>query len=289
MKSGVSFYLDRFIKKGTSLECSVFQAAALDTWNRIGFSRSRFFLKIHEATITQNLVYELILLKEQMGLSYRIFEATEEFRNGNDLEILVRTSTGNYFPFAVQAKIIYHNTIKGQRDLSNGTYFQLPHEVRGVPQINLLLDYAEDNKMVPLYLLYNYVQSSLPLGNLCGIEFNLSQYGCSILHAQTLLIDSFMQASKLRRNINFTELHPFFAYPWFILTCCFQFYKREEILQFYGMDIPTSKISDFTDNDIGRSQQWRELNYETLISQNVEKNEKLTIKKFSPRFRIMIG
>jgi len=45
-------------------ECDVFMAAALDTWYRIRFSRTKPGFKIHETTLTQNLIYELNLFSD---------------------------------------------------------------------------------------------------------------------------------------------------------------------------------------------------------------------------------
>jgi hypothetical protein len=75
----------------------------------------------------------------------------------------------------------------------------------------------------------------------------------------------------------------------FILTCCFKSYNRKQILEVYGLNIQTSNIVDLTDNDRSRSQEWRRLGYETLISTNSEINERISIGKFSSRFRIVLG
>ena len=52
-----------FIEKARQLgtnptECNWFQFFAQETWDRIGFARTRKGLKIFETTITQNLIFE---------------------------------------------------------------------------------------------------------------------------------------------------------------------------------------------------------------------------------------
>lgn len=70
----IIYHYNNLKQKNTALsdECVAFMAAALDTWYRIQFSRTRPRLKIHETTITQNLVYELTILKASYsGLNFR--------------------------------------------------------------------------------------------------------------------------------------------------------------------------------------------------------------------------
>src|SRR6202012_5919295 len=87
--------------------CDLFHAAAVDTWERIKFSRTTPGLKIHETTITQNLIYEMRLLKSlypYWGLT--LFESTNEKANGDDLELCVLHPDRIIYTYAIQAKII---------------------------------------------------------------------------------------------------------------------------------------------------------------------------------------
>src|SRR5688572_1389043 len=95
--------------KSNDFNCDILRAAALETWNRIGFSRTRQRLKILETTITQNIVYELNLLQTFIPFFFKIYESRNERANGDDLEISVRNISGRYYTFALQAKIIYHS------------------------------------------------------------------------------------------------------------------------------------------------------------------------------------
>src|SRR5437879_9497855 len=94
-------------------ECDVFKAAAKDSWVRIRFSRIKPRLKIHETTITQNLVYEMRLLKSVYPhLGFTLFESTMEDTHGDDLELCIEQNDGRVLTYALQAKIIYHTSAK---------------------------------------------------------------------------------------------------------------------------------------------------------------------------------
>lgn len=231
----------RHKKPSKSTLCDVFRAAALDTWYRIGFSRTRPGLKIHETTITQNLVYELNLLKSVLsGLNFSIFESTNERANGDDLEILIKSSNGSYITFAVQSKILYHNLplkSKGIKNLTDGKYREMRHYVgkkKKLNQVDLLLSYARTNGHIPIYLLYNYVQTRYETSTKCKISFEEDQYGCSIISAQYLKDRFQISDGNLPRTVKFSELHPDVAQPWFVLACCFPNKNIEEIVKELG-------------------------------------------------------
>ena len=52
------------------------------TWNKIGFARIRNRLKMHETTITQDLVFQMSVALTQHKWSLTMYESTEENTNG---------------------------------------------------------------------------------------------------------------------------------------------------------------------------------------------------------------
>lgn len=198
--------------------CDVFKAGAKDTWARIQFSRTTPRLKIHETSISQNLVYEMRLLKERHpSIDYTLYESTDEKANGDDLELCVRQLDERTVTYAIQSKIIYHRRLKAGIKLTDGYYKQLKHLVGKVPhkkrQIDLLLDYASANGFIPLYLLYNYVLKDFGL----GVE--KEHYGCTAINAQYLKDNYTGIDGNLKDNVKFSDLHMSPAFPWHELVC----------------------------------------------------------------------
>ena len=174
----IELHLEQFWHPPQSLLCSLFQAAAYDTWERVAFSRSTPGLKIHETTITQNLVYEMNLIKMRMRiLELNLFESRNEATNGHDLEIKIQQRDG-WVTYWIQSKILYHSIRKKKVvQLGDGRYPQLPHRVGRRLQVDILLRRAREEKAVPLYLLYNFVKARMPVQPLCGLHVDRSQYG----------------------------------------------------------------------------------------------------------------
>jgi len=198
--------------------CKLFKAGAIDTWERIKFTRSINRLKILETTITQNLVYEFKLLQEKYRLrGFRLYESRDEKANGSDLMLWVQRDD-KIIRYALQAKIIYQK----KKKLYDGHYQQLEHIVKksGEAQVDLILKYGRTHKCIPLYLLYNYVTRVLPSVT------QMSHYGCSIVTAQFLKNNhTKLGSADLKNDVLFSELHanpssktqP--AFPWHELVC----------------------------------------------------------------------
>ena len=198
--------------------CDVFKAAARDTWARIEFSRKTPRMKIHETTITQNLVYEMQLLKLRFPtVEYELFESINEKANGNDLELDILHADGNAYNYAVQAKIIYHNRGKNGVKLNEGHYKQFKHFVGKEPnqknQIDLLMKYASDYECIPLYLLYNFIDRDFR----ATIDNEL--YGCTIVPAKYLKDNHTSPNGNLDDKVKFSDLHLQPAFPWHELIC----------------------------------------------------------------------
>jgi len=120
--------------------CDFFRAQSQYVWDRIGFAR-KMNLRISEVSVTEQLLYHFYSAYRQLDLPIRIFESTEEHRNGNDIEVLFRTIQG-YVLFACQAKIAY----------KNGNYQSFHHKVAGRRQIDILSEYTPNYTAALLYI-----------------------------------------------------------------------------------------------------------------------------------------
>ena len=220
------YYLDTTVPPD---ECDVFKAAAKDSWARIRFSRLKPRLKIHETTITQNLVYEMRLLKSHFPhLGFTLFESTMEDTHGDDLELCIIQDDGQLITYALQAKIIYHQSTRTKIKISNGKYPQMQHYVGAIRrenQVQLLLDYARSLGYVPMYLLYNYV---LRPRIKRGIPNDL--FGCTVVTAQYLKDKHGQPDGNLSPKVQFTDLHPSPAFPWHKLICNLRSLDQADLL-----------------------------------------------------------
>jgi hypothetical protein len=207
--------------------CELFKSGARDTWARIFFSRKTPRLKIHETSVSQNLVYEMNLIKGTSPfLDFDIFESTDEKANGDDLELTVKHADGKYYTYAIQSKIIYHRRSKGIANLREGYYKQLKHWVgkgaRRKKQVDLLIAYSKKHGFMPLYLLYNYVEKSFDY----GIEAAL--YGCTVVSAQYLKDNYTSADGNLDDKVKFSDLHTKNAFPWHELVCVLPYLSRAD-------------------------------------------------------------
>jgi hypothetical protein len=134
-------------------------------WHRIGYSRLRG-LKVYEAAITQNLVFDLAL---KNFLNVQILESKDEKANGSDLLIDIFCDKGSK-KFAVQAKIAYKNE----------SFPMIEHVVKKTNsrQIDLLINFAKNNGWHPAYMFYGYKKSS-----------SNDNYGISIADAYAIKIN----------------------------------------------------------------------------------------------------
>ncbi|WP_367866915.1 DUF6615 family protein [Pedobacter sp. WC2423] len=216
--------------------CSLFKAVAIDTWERIEFSRKTPGLRIMETTITQNIVYELRLLKDRfMHTGYSLFESRNEKANGHDILLRIIHNNHKVYTYALQAKIIYHNLgdHKKGTHLDDGTYPQLKHmvakgKVNEKAQVDVLLEYARDEGYIPMYLLYNYIKRKYR-----GIDRNS---GCTVIGAQFIKDKYFNNTTKdLSDKVKFSNLHPHLAFPLSKLICTMAGEDDKTILEAVGL------------------------------------------------------
>lgn len=286
----IEVHYQHFFPPKVSRVCSLFQAAAFDTWERIWFSRRTPGLKIHETTITQNLVYEMNLLRDSLAIpNLFIYESRNEATNGNDLDLIVRQRGGRRYRYMIQSKILYHSIRqRGAITHADGTYRQFPHLTNGRPQIEVLIETAESEKVraIPLYLLYNYVTPAPRSRTYCGVQAIGSQFGCSVIGAHLLRSQFSTVTGNLRRGVRFSHLHQGLAMPWMVLACCLPRYTRKRTLELFKMD-PNYALRDYTENLDYDDDEWVLLPpYPT--SQQRSDSYRQVVEGFSPRYRMVI-
>ena len=182
---------------------------ARDTWGRLKQSR-KLRTRLGEETLTDLLVLDFVRL---MDCRARLFQSTkiQESKRGTDLEIRIHAGGNRAVAFALQAK-------KLNRD-ERYIGFKATVNSRKSLQLQILEDYAESVRAVPLYLLYNYVCRD-ELGrywncNGCP-DGEVEQLGCTVV--PTRIIQS---AGCKRGRSNFDWIHKSnLALPWRCLFNC---------------------------------------------------------------------
>lgn len=272
--------------------CNWFQYFAQETWDRIGYVRTRKGLRIWETTVTQNLIFEFHTSKQLYNpiipntWGIEILEAVNESSNGNDIELFVQTTDGILF-FAVQAKIINHKGFK-RAGMVDGNYPNINHIVDGSNQIDLLCDYAARKGGIPLYLLYNFVNNTFKNQKLCKIDFEIEQYGCSISNALNIRTKYFKNGSWIIPT--FLNLHPENALPWFTIPCCFLNKSNSEVLEMLdAANVDLAKIKKFNLFEIRNDSDWKAIK---PFASNVSRNKEIDgiqSLNFNPRFRVIVS
>jgi len=251
--------------------CDEMRRLSVDTWERIGFARSRVGLKVYETTITQNLLFELKKFSEHYKTGFvHMFEATNEKANGNDIEIFVQIGN-KYICLPTQAKILY----------SDGKYPRMEHG----NQIKDLIKYAKLIGGYPLYLLYNYDLKSNP---------TLNNYGSSIVSAHYLSKHYTYKTSNKKWIIpSFSDLNPSISEPWEILACDTLLKLEELFLKSSNTSLIPSdfkEIKEYTREEVFDNPKWKHF---SSISSNqdtdAESDNEVDAVGFEPKFRIVIS
>lgn len=256
-------------------------------WNRIKFARSikpKGRLRITEASLTEELVYQFYTMATNRILPFKIFQSTNEKVNGGDLEILLELD-GGVVKFPCQAKIIY----------ANQRYGALYHEVGNQLQIDLLIQHAKKVGGYPIYMFYNYDEYVTPkLLKVTGGSEQL--WGCSIGSAGEIKNKFF---KKRTTPPMFRDMHP---------GTCWPFYKLFEFLNTKNADKDiTNILKDFNLNSLTKyriDEILGDPRFSDLTSQEAlgfvdhfEKAPSLVVYEnrlkqgmadFNPRFRILI-
>jgi hypothetical protein len=265
--------------------CNFMQLLAFKTWMRIKFVRNRNGLKIHEPTLTQDILFEFTQYSEFYNQSrIKIFEAINEPLNGNDIELVIQTENG-FLLAPIQAKILYNTNDYPAMEHGN--------------QINDLISYANRVGGVPLYLLYNYYndETFTYSGNRCGVPFNKTQFGISLISAHYLR--GAYAFRRIDRNGNrkwnipsFTDLHPNFAIPWFVLGCCIyskttstnvtNLLNNPRNTGFFQDNVRTYSLDQLISKDL-----WKPFSIENDNS-NSSNDIQIDNEDYSPKYRVVI-
>ena len=112
--------------------------------------------------------------------------------------------------------------------VSNSRYNALSHQVRGVPQIDILENYAKVNGAAPIYCFYNFINS--PVSWNCSLPFDKEQLGCTITPSIVV-----REALRIRGGKTFNFIHnQKETIPWRCLVKCPKFLNGEFYKSFLG-------------------------------------------------------
>jgi hypothetical protein len=271
--------------------CGFFAEQSKYVWNRIAFSRE-MNIRISETSITEELIYQFYRAFWETTIPVRIFESVEEHKNGSDLEILVKTNRG-FILLACQAKITY----------KTGNYQSFWHEVRGVPQIDLLRDYAKRKGGIAQYLLYNYIPEWKMSPECLALE-EIENYGLTHVSADEIysrrVTDE--RSGKKIKIPTFNMLHPELAIPLHMLICALL--EDSEPFDDFFPKTSLAELTYYSESAIMDSDDWREMTrlgqigfVEQEYSEQRADTSGETTKAmsqnlkpaFNPKFRIAIG
>ncbi|ULQ58328.1 hypothetical protein KJS94_08985 [Flavihumibacter rivuli] len=197
-----------------SNRCKLFESIAANTWNKI-IRNHHTGNQAREIGLTSDIVSEI----EDNRLSFPnigvwAVEARNERTHGNDMDIFVETTTGQFLWWALQAKVLN----------LDGTYHDIAtFRSGGEYQWTKLNRLLAASGCVVRYLLYNGSANYHYYGNdICIRNFNEDQFGCSLVKATDV------ERLALAGPVSFHDFHPELAQPWRIITCCLFDTKKEK-------------------------------------------------------------
>jgi len=241
---------------------SLYQEIATNIWNRIPFSYKIGF-RYSEVTITENLLFEIYKFNiNNPSLAVNIFEAKNEKANGNDLELCLEIEPDKYIILVIQAKKLYFSTQK---------YRSISHKVNDEYQINLLEDYAKQEKAIPLYMFYNYAPSFK--------NKHKEYYGCSLIFSKYIKDNYYPKSYSGRWKIpSFDELHQkHHAIPLHALALNGLKIKKT-------IDNHYKEYEFYTKNVLVANDKWIE-----IFDKTNQDYSKYISDEFEPKYRIIIG
>ena len=274
--------------------CNWFKVFACKTWSRIGFTHSKKGLNIYETTLTQDFVFELINLFEELD-THKIQESIDETANGNDLEIFIQQEDWNYIYFPCQAKLLYRNN----------QYETFKHKVGGEYQIDRLIRHANQFGGYPIYLLYNYYKPFTDpyINKIIKNTYDLSieNFGCSITSA-FFLRNTFINRGSTTKKPKFNDIHLDYAHPLYKL-CDINFKEKVEgFLNPFNLnqDFSYEKFTKYSTYNL-QSKNWMDIvspsqrpgiSGPVTESSFTEKEERFhnndNYSDFNPKFRVII-
>lgn len=153
---------------------TVAERIAESTWNRLREARD-LGVRLGEETLTDLLVLDFLVSKPS---DIKFFQTTkpQEAVQGTDLEIRVRRRDNAIDRYAVQAKRL---SFAGRYDSLNHRSGQTQQW-----QIDVLERYAEEQKAIPLYLLFNHIRDedlNDDYWHCCQQTIDKNQFGCTLV------------------------------------------------------------------------------------------------------------
>lgn len=192
----------------------LFSSQATYIWNRLANVRNSYEsrgdlgpVRFGEETITDLLMMNLYLQGSTL-VRFKQTSRSVEAISGSDFELWLGSEGKGWFRCAIQAKKL---------DLRTDRYRSLSQSNPYGRQIDLLENYASNNRAAPLYCLYNHTDHAD--GNLhwhCGTgPVDLTQFGCSITPSSNI-----RKAIDERGGRNFKSIHEMSStLPWRCLVC----------------------------------------------------------------------
>lgn len=153
---------------------TVAEQIAQNTWARLGLSR-HFKVRLGEETLTDLLVLDLVSRSPNHNIMPFPTSKIKEATQGTDLVVCVHRGGARADIYAIQAKKLYPSGRYGSLNSRSGNTSQL--------QIDTLEKYAMKINAVPLYLLYNHVDSTVACKkcwHCCG-PIDIKQFGCTLV------------------------------------------------------------------------------------------------------------
>ena len=151
---------------------AVAERIAESTWNRLREAQ-QLYVRLGEETLTDLLVLDF-LVSAPNNIKFVQTTKPQEAVQGTDLVVYVRRDANKADIYAVQAKRL---SVTGRYDSLNHRSGQMQQW-----QIDVLERYAEEQKAIPLYLLFNYVDDqSAPRWHCCRQTIDKRQFGCTLV------------------------------------------------------------------------------------------------------------
>lgn len=209
--------------------CKLFEGISSEVWNRIMLAHD-VQIDLPEIGITSDLIVDILRFSKYHLANFDVYAKTGWNENvyGADIEIYIETSVNHYIMFALQAKVLK----------KNNRYDTLRDSSDGIMQWEKLTLLEAVSGCKSYYLLYNGRSSfKCNLTDKCKNPYSEEQFGCSLVEPK--IIEKFAtKKSSTGRNINptFEDIHPSYAQPWRILTCClhhtqnFNLYSFDDII-----------------------------------------------------------
>ena len=145
-----------------------------DVWNRLKQSQ-QLSVRLGEETLTDILTLDFTRLAGRRAVKMFQTPKNKESQTGTDLEVFVSVAGGRAYRYAIQAKKLYPNKRYDNLNARVGKH--------DLFQIDILEDYANQEGVVPFYLLFNYVHrlEATRHWHCCQTPVDEKQLGCTLV------------------------------------------------------------------------------------------------------------